>query len=132
LNRPGRAGGGGFYEYPAGGKKRIWPGLRDHFPPSSTQIPLEELSDRFLFVQAIEAVRCLEEKVIESSRDANIGAVLGIGYPRWTGGPLQYIDMIGAKAFALRASELATKYGDRFLPPRMLVQMADGDRRFCA
>ena len=132
LKRPGRAGGGGFYEYPAVGKKRIWAGLRDHFPPSSAQIPLEELSDRFLFVQAIEAVRCLEEKVIESSREANIGAVLGIGYPRWTGGPLQYIDMIGLNAFALRASELATKYGDRFLPPRMLVQMADGDRRFCA
>ncbi|BAM88134.1 3-hydroxybutyryl-CoA epimerase [Bradyrhizobium oligotrophicum S58] len=132
LKRPGRAGGRGFYEYPAGGKKRIWPGLREHFPPSSAQIPLEELSDRFLFIQAIEAVRCLEEKIIESSRDANIGAVLGIGYPRWTGGPLQYIDMIGPKPFALRASELATKYGDRFHPPRMLVQMADGDGRFCA
>ncbi|WP_198957587.1 hypothetical protein [Bradyrhizobium canariense] len=92
----------------------------------------EELSDRFLFIQALEAVRCLEEKIIESSRDANIGAVLGVGYPRWTGGPLQYIDMIGSRAFALRASELAANYGDRFSPPRMLVRMAEGDDRFCA
>ncbi|MBR0854496.1 3-hydroxyacyl-CoA dehydrogenase NAD-binding domain-containing protein [Bradyrhizobium liaoningense] len=132
LKRPGRAGGGGFYEYPAGGKKRIWSDLRREFPPSSRQPPLQELSDRFLHIQAIEAVRCLEENVVESSRDANIGAVLGIGYPRWTGGPLQYIDMIGAKNFARRASELAAKCGDRFLPPRMLVQMADGDGQFCA
>ncbi|WP_439358556.1 3-hydroxyacyl-CoA dehydrogenase NAD-binding domain-containing protein [Bradyrhizobium sp. DASA03007] len=132
LKRPGRAGGGGFYEYPAGGKKRIWSGLRREFPPSPTQAPLQELSDRFLYIQAIEAVRCLEENVVESSRDANIGAVLGIGYPKWTGGPLQYIDMIGAKAFARRAAGLAAKCGDRFLPPRMLVQLADGDGRFCA
>lgn len=132
LKRPGRAGGRGFYEYPEGGKKRLWPGLREHFPASSIQVVREDLPDRFLYIQAIESVRCLEERVIETSRDANIGAVLGIGYPRWTGGPLQYIDMVGAGRFVQRASKLATKYGDRFIPPRMLVQIAEQDGRFCA
>lgn len=132
LKRPGRAGGGGFYEYPQTGKKRIWAGLREEFPPSVEQIPQDELSERFLYIQALESVRCLEENVIESSRDANIGAVLGIGYPRWTGGPLQYIDMIGSRAFARRSLELAVKYGERYAPPPLLLNTAERDGRFCS
>jgi len=132
LKRPGRAGGGGFYDYPEGGKKRLWPGLKEHFPPSAKRIPPQDLGDRFLFIQAIEAVRCIEEKVVESPRDANIGAVLGIGYPRWTGGPLQYIDMIGARKFVQRASDLAGNYGDRFVPPALLMQVAESNGPFCA
>jgi 3-hydroxyacyl-CoA dehydrogenase/enoyl-CoA hydratase/3-hydroxybutyryl-CoA epimerase len=133
LNRPGRAGGGGYYDYPqGGGKKQLWPGLAQHFQRAAQPLPGEDIRDRFLFIQALESVRCLEEGVIEHPRDGNIGATLGIGYPRWTGGPLQFIDMMGAKAFARRASELASRYGERFAPPKRLAHMAETRQTFSA
>jgi 3-hydroxyacyl-CoA dehydrogenase/enoyl-CoA hydratase/3-hydroxybutyryl-CoA epimerase len=133
LNRPGRAGGGGYYDYPpGGGKKQLWPGLAQHFPRVAQPLPAEDIRDRFLFIQALESVHCLEEGVIEHPREGNIGATLAIGYPRWTGGPLQFIDMMGAKAFARRASELASRYGERFAPPKRLAQMAETGQTFSA
>lgn len=132
FKRPGRAGGGGFYEYPADGKKYLWPGLSQHFPIGSTEVTPQDIGDRFLMIQALESVRCMEEGVIESSREANVGATQGIGYPRWTGGPLQYIDMIGAKVFVQRANELAARYGERFAPPKLLLDMAHRGQTFGA
>jgi len=125
LGRPGRAGGGGFYDYPEGGRKHLWAGLAREFPGGGTPVPYADLRDRLLYIQAIESVRCMQEGVIEAARDANIGSVLGIGFPRWTGGTLQYINSVGLRAFVRRASELAQRYGERFAPPALLVDMAE-------
>ena len=125
LNRPGRAGGGGFYDYPADGKKHLWEGLAGHFPERGTaNVSFQDMKDRILYVQALESVRCLEEGVLESTRDANVGSILGIGFPRWTGGVLQYINQVGLEAFIERARELAARYGSRFEPPALLVRMS--------
>ena len=116
LGRPGRAGGGGFYDYPPGEPKTLWPDLAKHFPPSGKAVPFDDLKERFLFVQAIEAVRCIEEGVLASARDANVGSILGVGYPRWTGGTVQYINAYGLPRFVERATVLAERYGSRFAP----------------
>ncbi|WP_235580855.1 3-hydroxyacyl-CoA dehydrogenase NAD-binding domain-containing protein [Pseudorhodoferax sp. Leaf265] len=130
LGRPGRAGGGGFYDYPEGGRKQLWQGLAAQFPAHSTPVPYADLRDRLLYVQALESVRCVQEGVIEAARDANIGSVVGIGFPRWTGGTLQYINSIGLRNFVRRAGELAQRYGQRFEPPRLLVDMAERQGTF--
>ncbi|MCA0240055.1 MAG: enoyl-CoA hydratase/isomerase family protein [Proteobacteria bacterium] len=130
LKRPGRAGGGGFYDYPEDGRKRLWPGLADVFSGGGGGAPDADLRDRLLYVQAIESIRCLEEGVIEAARHANVGSVLGIGFPRWTGGTLQYVNSVGLKAFAQRAAELARRYGERFEPPKRLLSMAERGERF--
>jgi 3-hydroxyacyl-CoA dehydrogenase / enoyl-CoA hydratase / 3-hydroxybutyryl-CoA epimerase len=130
LKRSGRAGGGGFYDYPAEGKKALWTGLAQQFPGARQEPNYQDLRDRLLYIQAIESVRCMEEGVIESSRDANIGSVLGIGFPRWTGGTLQYINSVGLDAFVSRANELAGGYGQRFEPPALLVSMVQSGKRF--
>lgn len=130
LNRPGRAGGGGYYEYPEGEPKHLWSGLAAEFGKPGVDVPLEDLRDRILYIQAIEAIRIMQEGVIECARDANIGSVLGIGFPRWTGGVLQYVNMVGLPAFAQRATELAQRYGERFAPPALLLEMAQRGERF--
>ena len=131
LNRPGRAGGGGFYEYPANGKKHLWEGLAGHFPQrGSADVPFQDMKDRILYVQALESVRCLEEGVLESTRDANVGSILGIGFPRWTGGVLQFINQVGLDSFIERARELAARYGSRFEPPALLLRMAQEGTTF--
>ncbi len=143
FDRPGRLEGKGFYEYestPQGGagkRTRLWPGLREAFPPvdDPSAIDLEDLEERMLVIEALEAVRCLDEGVIESVADANIGSIMGIGFPGWTGGVLQYVNGYsdpthhpgkrGLPGFVVRARELAQRYGDRFEPPASLVQKAE-------
>ena len=126
--RPGRLRGAGFYNYDDGQRAGLWPGLRTLFPPigDPSQLPFEDLKERMLFIESLEAVKCLDESVIESVADANIGSILGIGFPGWTGGVLQYINGYsgGPQGFVDRARELAAAYGDRFEPPQSLVQMA--------
>ena len=126
LDRPGKLQGKGFYDYPEGGKAKLWPGLKDAFG-DSTEIPMEDMKERMLFIEAMEAVKCFEEGVIESVADANIGSIFGIGFPGWTGGVIQYINQYegGLKGFVTRAQELAAKYGDRFNPPALLVEKAE-------
>ncbi len=125
LGRPGRAGGGGFYEYPAGGAKRLWPGLRA-FGGQVASLPqdVRELQERMLYIQSIEALRCMEEGVVEHARDANIGSIFGIGFPGWTGGVIQFVSHVGVRAFAARAAELAGAYGERFAPLALLFRQA--------
>jgi 3-hydroxyacyl-CoA dehydrogenase/enoyl-CoA hydratase/3-hydroxybutyryl-CoA epimerase len=130
FKRPGRAGGGGYYDYPADAPKQLWSGLRSAFPSREGGVPHQDVRDRLLYVQALEAVRCMEEGVIASARDANIGSIQGIGFPRWTGGTLQYINSVGLQAFADRARELAARYGDRFEPPKLLLDRARSGARF--
>jgi 3-hydroxyacyl-CoA dehydrogenase / enoyl-CoA hydratase / 3-hydroxybutyryl-CoA epimerase len=129
FERPGRLDGAGFYEYEDGKRTRLWPGLRKAFPPVSdpSQIDLTDLEERMLIIEAIESVRCLDEGVIESVADANIGSIMGIGFPGWAGGVLQYINGYagGLPGFVARARQLAERYGERFDPPASLVEKAE-------
>ncbi len=136
-DRPGKLEGRGFYEYADGRRTGLWSGLREAFPqvddPSS--ISLRDLEERMMFAEALETVKCIDEGVIESVADANIGSIFGIGFPAWTGGVCQYInqygdptrngDAGGPAAFVARARELAAKYGPRFEPPASLVERAE-------
>jgi 3-hydroxyacyl-CoA dehydrogenase/enoyl-CoA hydratase/3-hydroxybutyryl-CoA epimerase len=140
FDRPGRLEGAGFYEYDENGRRtRLWPALRDAFPPVAdpSTINLNDLEERMLFIESIESVKCLDEGVIESVADANIGSILGIGFPGWTGGVLQYINGYqhpvhgtGPGAFVTRARELAETYGERFEPPASLVEKAAREERY--
>ncbi|WP_033825692.1 3-hydroxyacyl-CoA dehydrogenase NAD-binding domain-containing protein [Kitasatospora sp. MBT63] len=132
FDRPGRSGGAGFYDYQDGRRTRLWPGLREHFTRPGTEIPFEDMKERMLFAEALDSVRCLEESVLTSVADANIGSILGIGFPAWTGGVLQYINGYrgGLPGFTARARELAATYGDRFQPPALLDQMSTEGRTF--
>ena len=123
LGRPSRLKGAGFYEYVDGKRTGLWPGLRETFKSGSSQPPLQDMIDRMLFAEALETQKCLDEGVLTSTADANIGSIMGIGFPPWTGGSAQYIvGYPGGKAgFVARAKELAAKYGDRFTPPDSLT-----------
>ncbi len=129
FQRPGRLEGAGFYEYEDGKRTRLWPGLRDAFPPvgDPSEIDLKDLEERMMIIESLETVKCLDEGVIESVADANIGSIFGIGFPGWTGGVLQYINGYegGAAGFVSRARELAERYGERFEPPASLVALAE-------
>jgi 3-hydroxyacyl-CoA dehydrogenase/enoyl-CoA hydratase/3-hydroxybutyryl-CoA epimerase len=127
--RPGRSGGAGFYEYEDGKRTRLWPGLRE-LGPVVEPPPLVELEERMLFVESLEAVRCRDEGVIESVAEANVGSILGIGFPAWTGGVLQYANGYGLAAFVGRARELAARYGERFEPPDSLAELAAAGGRY--
>lgn len=111
LKRGGRAAGGGFYDYPVGQKKMLWPDLKKLFEKSHITIAVQDIKDRFLFRQAIETARCLDEGVLMSVHEGNIGSIFGIGYPAWTGGALQFIYSMGVPNFAKRSQELALQYG---------------------
>jgi 3-hydroxyacyl-CoA dehydrogenase / enoyl-CoA hydratase / 3-hydroxybutyryl-CoA epimerase len=129
LGRYGRKNGKGFYDYPAdGGKKRLWPGLKDivkYKVTSSTPELVDELKKRFLYRQAIEAARCFEENVVTDPREADVGAILGWGFAPYTGGPLSVIDTVGTKKFVEECDRFAQKYGKRFLPGKLLRDMAE-------
>ncbi|MEU2180224.1 3-hydroxyacyl-CoA dehydrogenase NAD-binding domain-containing protein [Streptomyces thermolilacinus] len=132
FGRPGRGGGAGFYEYEEGRRTRLWPGLREHFAKPDAAIPFEDMKERMLFSEALDSVRCLEEGVLTSVADANIGSVTGIGFPAWTGGVLQYINGYegGLPGFVARARELAERYGERFEPPALLLEKAERGETF--
>jgi 3-hydroxyacyl-CoA dehydrogenase/enoyl-CoA hydratase/3-hydroxybutyryl-CoA epimerase len=131
-NRKGKAAGAGFYEYPESGKKHLWPELDKLYvdPARARTTSLQDLKDRILFIQAIETVRCLEEGVLRTVEDANIGSIFGIGFAPWTGGAIQFINQYGARAFARRAKELADQFGERYSPPAMLLEKAETNTAF--
>jgi 3-hydroxyacyl-CoA dehydrogenase/enoyl-CoA hydratase/3-hydroxybutyryl-CoA epimerase len=114
LKRPGRAGGGGFYDYPAGAPKRLWPGLATHFANDGASADLDALRQRLLYRQSIETARCLAEGVLTSAAEANIGSIFGIGFPAWTGGAIQFIASEGRARFLANAAKLAAQHGERF------------------
>ncbi|GGP57507.1 3-hydroxyacyl-CoA dehydrogenase NAD-binding domain-containing protein [Streptomyces melanogenes] len=133
FGRPGRSGGAGFYEYDGDGKRvRLWPGLREHFGKPGADVPFEDMKERMLFAESLDTVRLFEEGVLTSVADANIGSIMGIGFPAWTGGVIQYINGYegGLPGFVARARELAERYGDRFLPPALLVAKAEKGEKF--
>jgi 3-hydroxyacyl-CoA dehydrogenase/enoyl-CoA hydratase/3-hydroxybutyryl-CoA epimerase len=123
LGRPSRLSGAGFYEYVDGKRTQLWPGLREEFSSGGSKPPLQDMIDRMLFAEALETQKCFDEGVITTTADANIGSIMGIGFPPWTGGAAQFITGYpgGKAAFVARAKELAAKYGDRFNPPASLL-----------
>ena len=135
AGRAGRLRGAGFYDYDeAGNRGSIWSGLAELFPVAAEQLPLQDIKDRMLFAEALETAKCFEEGVIESAAAANIGSIMGIGFPPMTGGAAQFMTgyqrpgqpdaPIGLAAFVERADELAEKYGDRFRATPWLRDLA--------
>ncbi len=130
--RKGKAAGAGFYDYPANGKKHLWPELENLFVDAdkARAVELQELKDRILFIQAIETVRCLEEGVLRTVEDANIGSIFGIGYAPWTGGAIQFINQYGVRAFAERAERTGQDLRRTFAtPPQLLLEKAEAHTR---
>lgn len=134
LDRSGRAAGAGFYEYADGKRAGLWSGLREAFNTSPDNAPpLQDLIDRMIFAEVLETQKCVDEGVIVDDADANIGSIIGIGFPAWTGGTCQYAKnysepgakvATGYKGFVARADELAAKYGERFAPTESLKKLA--------
>jgi 3-hydroxyacyl-CoA dehydrogenase/enoyl-CoA hydratase/3-hydroxybutyryl-CoA epimerase len=130
VDRRGKRFGKGFYDYPKDGKKRLWPGLADHFPVRDEQPDVQELRKRFLTIQALESARCLEEGVLTDAADGDVGSIFGIGYPAWTGGTLSYIDTVGIGEFVAECDRLAESCGDRFQVSDWLRERARNDQAF--
>ena len=130
LNRLGRANGRGFYEYPDNGKKYLWPELKKHFPPTKNPLSQNKMMERMLFAQVIETIRCYEENVVTSVEDANIGSIFGWGFAPLKGGTLQFVNDYGIQEFEKQAQKLAKKYGERFAPPELLIEMAANNQTF--
>ncbi|HHI82872.1 MAG TPA: 3-hydroxyacyl-CoA dehydrogenase [Rhizobiales bacterium] len=122
--RFGRKNAKGFYDYPKGGKKRLWPGISGIAGQKTIEIAADEVKERLLLIQALETARVYEENVLTDPREADVGAILGFGFAPYTGGPLSYIDTIGAKEFVARCEFYEKKYGSRYAPCKLLKDMA--------
>ena len=133
--RHGRKNSKGFYDYTPGKPKRLWPDLAEILPKKLSReeveaIDVEELKQRFLVTQAVEAARTFEEHVVTDVREADVGSILGWGFAPFTGGTLSYIDMMGTKAFVELCRKFEKKHGPRFKPPKLLVEMAEKGETF--
>ena len=124
--RLGRKSVAGFYEYDARGKRvGIWQGLRDKYTKEGADLGLREVQHRLMFTQTLEVVRALQEGVLMDVREGDVGAILGWGFAPWSGGPLSWFDMLGARYAAARCDELESAYGPRFAAPDLLREMAE-------
>lgn len=121
LKRRGKLAGGGFYDYGQQGQKQLWSGLVTLFP-TNDDWDIETVKDRLLFVQSLEALRAYEQGVVTSTRDANIGSIMGLGFPAWTGGVLQFVEHHGSENFRARAQQLCDKFGPQFTPVDILSE----------
>ncbi len=124
LGRLGRKSAKGWYDYPEGGKKHLWPGLDDMFPRAAVQPDVEEVKERLLYRQLVECARCYEEGVLETVEDGDIGAIFGWGFAPWTGGPFSHMDTVGIGHVVAVLERLAARHGDRFAPTVQLQDMA--------
>lgn len=131
--RLGRKAGKGFYDYNEAGKRAgFWSGLAEKYPLKQEQPSLQEIQDRLIFVQALEAVRAYEQGVLTDIREGDVGAILGWGFAPWSGGPFSWLDMLGSPYAADRANELAAAHGPRFACPALLNEMATKNALFYA
>jgi 3-hydroxyacyl-CoA dehydrogenase/enoyl-CoA hydratase/3-hydroxybutyryl-CoA epimerase len=129
--RLGRKAKAGFYAYDEAGKRQgLWEGLGQRYPQAERQPELQEVQHRLLFAQVLEAVRALEEGVLEDIREGDVGAILGWGFAPWSGGPFSWLDMLGTPYAAERADALAAAHGERFACPALLREMADKGQTF--
>ena len=128
--RLGRKSGGGFYDYPEQAAKRLWPGLPENYPKRNDQPDVHEVKKRLMFVQSVDAARCLEEGVLTDPRDGDVGSILGWGFPAYTGGAVSYIDFVGAAEFVEECDRMSDLYGERFAPPQSLREMAGAEGVF--
>jgi 3-hydroxyacyl-CoA dehydrogenase/enoyl-CoA hydratase/3-hydroxybutyryl-CoA epimerase len=130
--RFGRKNGKGFYDYPDKAPKKLWPGLADLQPKKldPDTIDITEMKYRLLAIQALETARCLEENVLTDVREADVGSILGFGFAPFSGGTLSYIDTMGTKKFADLCKMLAKKYGPRFAPSPLILEMAKKGETF--
>lgn len=122
--RLGRKSGGGFYEYPANGKKHLWPELTKIFRAQPDNNDVNEVKTRLLYAQALETIRCMEEGVLTSARDADVGSIFGWGFPAYTGGTISFVDYVGVERFHQEALRLEKTWGPRFRPPTLLTERA--------
>jgi 3-hydroxyacyl-CoA dehydrogenase/enoyl-CoA hydratase/3-hydroxybutyryl-CoA epimerase len=122
YGRVGRSSGAGFYDFVDGKRTQLWPGLKEHFEGPGPHPPMQDLIDRLLFTEVLETAKCFDQGVLTSVVDANVGSLIGIAFPAWTGGVMQYVAGFegGVDGFITRAEELATAYGPRFSPPASL------------
>ncbi len=132
LGRVGKKAGKGFYDYPSDGKKRLWAGLAEQFPQAAEQPDVQDVIKRLVFIQSVETARCLEENVVVDVRDADVGSIMGWGFPPFRGGTVSNIDTVGVQPFVAECDKLAQKFGTRFTPPKLLRDMADQGKRFYA
>ena len=120
FNRPGKVARSGFYDYPHDQPHLLWPELTEHFPPKEQVYHDEDIIERFLFAQVIEAIWCMQEGVINSIPEANLGSIHGWGFPAFKGGVIQYIIDYGKAAFISRCKHYEEKHGQRFKVPKFL------------
>jgi 3-hydroxyacyl-CoA dehydrogenase/enoyl-CoA hydratase/3-hydroxybutyryl-CoA epimerase len=130
ANRPGQKAGKGFYEYEGRKPVRLWSGIYERYPKGKKEADPAELRRRLLHIQALETIRCLEDRVVTAPDDADVGSILGWGFAPWSGGLLSYVDMIGVPTFLAECEALAAKYGKRFQPPQLLRDMAAQGKKF--
>ena len=130
LGRLGRKAGGGFYDYPQDAPKRLWEGLTQSFPPTASSLSSEEIGKRLLWVQALEAARCLDEGILRHPIDGDVAAILGLGFPAYTGGPLSLIDQVGAATFVETCEAWSLSLGPRFDVPDLLQHKAQHHQTF--
>jgi 3-hydroxyacyl-CoA dehydrogenase/enoyl-CoA hydratase/3-hydroxybutyryl-CoA epimerase len=130
CGRLGRKSGGGFHDFAPGQPKRLWDGLAELFPPTGEQPEFTDVKHRLLYIQALESARCVEEQVVPEVADADLGAILALGYPSWTGGTLSFIETVGPARFVAECERLADKYGERFRPSPWLRDRAAARRTF--
>ena len=129
LGRIGRRVGKGFYDYPDG-KRALWTGLAEVYPPLAEQPSVEQVKQRMLYSQALEAARCMEEGVIADPAEGDVGSILGIGFPSWTGGVFSLIDTVGGDVFVERCDYLSQIAGEHFRPSAWLRERATRGERF--
>ena len=134
LDRVGKREGKGFYDYPEGGKKHLWKELSDHFPqlPEDQQPDVEEVIKRLMYIQSVETARCMEENVVTTPADADVGSILGWGFAPSKGGAISQIHSLGIDNFITECDRMAQSYGARFTPPKMLRDMAAKGEQFYA
>jgi 3-hydroxyacyl-CoA dehydrogenase / enoyl-CoA hydratase / 3-hydroxybutyryl-CoA epimerase len=130
--RFGRKNGKGFYDYAPGQPKKLWPGLAElqKVKIDPAKIDVQELKLRLLGIQALETARCFEEQVLTDVREADVGSILGFGFAPYSGGTLSWIDMMGTSKFVELCRLFEQRYGERFAPNRLLLDLADSNEGF--
>ena len=130
--RFGRKNGKGFYDYAPGQPKKLWPGLAElqKVKADPDKIDVQELKLRLLGIQALETARCFEERVLTDVREADVGSILGFGFAPYSGGTLSWIDMMGTRKFVELCRLFEQRYGERFAPNRLLLDLADSNEGF--